>query len=122
MWLSIARSEWLKFFAQTDYFPKPFATLEMAITGRIGGGAGGAAMVGGQQANAAERTGLVRRLMLDTWNQTIFAECRSRLLDAAMQLLTKERLGDVPVGELLVGVRDSFGDLILIILSFNSIT
>lgn len=73
MWLSLQRvlehqedqallnayiREWRKFFAQCGYLPMPFGQLETVLAGK--------------SPKKAEE-GLVRKLMLDTWNQSIFS-------------------------------------------------
>ena len=50
------------------------------------------------------------QLMLQTWNRSIFADVRSQLLSAAMSFLYKERSGEAYDAQLVIGVRESFGE------------
>lgn len=49
------------------------------------------------------------KLMLDTWNESIFCNIKSRLQDSAMKLVHAERLGEAFDSQLVIGVRESYG-------------
>lgn len=49
------------------------------------------------------------QLMLDTWNESIFSNIKSRLQDSAMKLVHAERLGEAFDSQLVIGVRESYG-------------
>lgn len=54
---------------------------------------------------------LVRKLMLDSWNQSIFSNIKRRLQDSAMKLVHSERNGDAFDSQLVIGVRESYVNL-----------
>lgn len=54
---------------------------------------------------------LVRKLMLDSWNQSIFMNIKRRLQDSAMKLVHAERNGDAFDSQLVIGVRESYVNL-----------
>ncbi|XP_077283567.1 cullin 5 isoform X2 [Arctopsyche grandis] len=54
---------------------------------------------------------LVRKLMLDSWNHTIFHDIKQRLQDAAMRLVHAERNGEAFDAQLVIGVRESYVNL-----------
>lgn len=47
--------------------------------------------------------------MLDTWNESIFSNIKSRLQDSAMKLVHAERQGEAFDSHLVIGVRESYG-------------
>lgn len=47
--------------------------------------------------------------MLDTWNESIFSNIKTRLQDSAMKLVHAERLGEAFDSQLVIGVRESYG-------------
>lgn len=49
------------------------------------------------------------QLMLDTWNESIFSNIKSRLQDSAMKLVHAERQGEAFDSQLVIGVRESYG-------------
>lgn len=49
------------------------------------------------------------QLMLDTWNESIFCNIKSRLQDSAMKLVHAERQGEAFDSQLVIGVRESYG-------------
>ena len=49
------------------------------------------------------------QLMLQSWNNSIFAAVREKLLSASMKLLYSERSGEAFDSQLVIGVRQSFG-------------
>lgn len=48
--------------------------------------------------------------MLDTWNESIFSNIKNRLQDSAMKLVHAERLGEAFDSQLVIGVRESYGE------------
>lgn len=49
--------------------------------------------------------------MLDTWNESIFSNIKSRLQDSAMKLVHAERQGEAFDSQLVIGVRESYGKM-----------
>ena len=54
------------------------------------------------------------QLMLQSWNNSIFLNVRDKLLLAAMKFLYAERNGEAFDSQLVVGVRESFGESVSI--------
>lgn len=52
----------------------------------------------------------VIQLMLDSWNQSIFNDIKQRLQDSAMKLVYLERNGEAFDSQLVIGVRESYGE------------
>lgn len=50
------------------------------------------------------------QLMLDSWNQSIFSNIKSRLQNSAMKLVHAERNGEAFDSQLVIGVRESYGE------------
>ena len=50
------------------------------------------------------------QLMLDSWNQSIFYNIKHRLQDSAMKLVHAERNGEAFDSQLVIGVRESYGN------------
>jgi cullin-5 len=48
--------------------------------------------------------------MLDSWNQSIFCDIKQRLQDSAMKLVHAERNGEAFDSQLVIGVRESYGN------------
>lgn len=48
--------------------------------------------------------------MLDSWNQSIFCDIKQRLQDSAMKLVYLERNGEAFDSQLVIGVRESYGE------------
>jgi cullin-5 len=95
-------AEWGKFFTQCDYLPKPFGQLETTLAGK--------AHSTMPKKNQGEES-IVRKLMLDSWNQSIFANIKTRLQDSAMKLVHAERNGEAFDSQLVIGVRESYVNL-----------
>ncbi|KAG7259060.1 hypothetical protein CRUP_030046 [Coryphaenoides rupestris] len=93
-------AEWRKFFTQCDILPKPFCQLEITLMGKQGSN---------KKTNVEDS--IVRKLMLDTWNESIFSNIKSRLQDSAMKLVHAERLGEAFDSQLVIGVRESYVNL-----------
>lgn len=49
--------------------------------------------------------------MLDTWNNSIFKDIKQRLQDCAMKLVYSERNGEAFDSQLVIGVRESYGEI-----------
>ncbi|EHB14070.1 Cullin-5 [Heterocephalus glaber] len=92
--------EWRKFFTQCDILPKPFCQLEITLMGKQGSN---------KKTNVEDS--IVRKLMLDTWNESIFSNIKNRLQDSAMKLVHAERLGEAFDSQLVIGVRESYVNL-----------
>ncbi|XP_036876160.2 cullin-5 isoform X1 [Manis javanica] len=92
--------EWRKFFTQCDILPKPFCQLEITLLGKQGSN---------KKSNVEDS--IVRKLMLDTWNESIFSNIKNRLQDSAMKLVHAERLGEAFDSQLVIGVRESYVNL-----------
>ncbi|XP_049844915.1 cullin-5 isoform X1 [Schistocerca gregaria] len=95
-------AEWRKFFTQCNYLPTPFRQLETALAGK--------ASSSGQKKSTADES-IVRKLMLDSWNQSIFCDIKQRLQDSAMKLVHAERNGEAFDSQLVIGVRESYVNL-----------
>ncbi|XP_033341986.1 cullin 5 isoform X2 [Megalopta genalis] len=93
--------EWRKFFIQCIYLPTPFRQLETSLAGKTGSTV--------QKRNQPDDT--VRKLMLDSWNQSIFGEIKHKLQDSAMRLIRAERNGEAFDSQLVIGVRESYVNL-----------
>ncbi|GFQ74146.1 cullin-5 [Trichonephila clavata] len=93
--------EWRKFFTQCNYLPMPFGQLEGALAGK-------SASV---QKKSKTEESAVRKLMLDSWNQSIFSNIKQRLQNSAMKLVHAERNGEAFDSQLVIGVRESYVNL-----------
>lgn len=132
--------EWRKFFTQSNYLPAPFQHLERAMQGRTSTtsrssssntgttnnnnhsqynnnnnnnnntGSSGSGGAGGTKKGLHEES-IVRKLMLDSWNQSIFINIKDRLQESAMKLVHAERMGEVIDSQLVIGVRESYVSL-----------
>ncbi|KMQ97503.1 cullin-5 [Lasius niger] len=94
-------AEWRKFFTQCNYLPTPFRQLEAYLAGKTSSST--------QKRNQPDD--IVRKLMLDSWNQSIFNDIKQRLQDAAMRLVRAERNGEAFDSQLVIGVRESYVNL-----------
>ena len=63
-------AEWRKFFTQCSYLPMPFGQLETSLQGKTSSI---------QKTKQSEHESVVRKLMLDSWNQSIFSNIKERL-------------------------------------------
>lgn len=50
------------------------------------------------------------QMMLDKWNEIIFSSIKEKLQAAAMKLVAAERNGEAFDSQLVVGVRESYGN------------
>ena len=48
--------------------------------------------------------------MLDTWSKSIFSEIKYRLQNSAMKIVYQERIGEPFDSQLVIGVRESYGN------------
>ncbi|KAK9498549.1 hypothetical protein O3M35_003156 [Rhynocoris fuscipes] len=95
-------AEWRKFFTQCDYLPTPFRQLETSLAGKA---------VSSVNKKPQNEESIVRKLMLDSWNQSIFNDIKQRLQDSAMKLVHAERNGEAFDSQLVIGVRESYVNL-----------
>ncbi|KAL4233301.1 Cullin-5 [Mactra antiquata] len=95
-------AEWGKFFTQCDYLPKPFMQLETSLASKT--------HTPMQKKTQGEES-IVRKLMLDSWNESIFSNIKQRLQDSAMKLVHAERNGEAFDSQLVIGVRESYVNL-----------
>ena len=95
-------AEWRKFFTQCGYLPMPFGQLETALQGKT--------TTSVQKGRPAEDS-VVRKLMLDSWNLSIFSNIKERLQSSAMKLVHNERNGEAFDSQLVIGVRESYVNL-----------
>lgn len=107
--------EWRKFFTQSSYLPLPFWQLETGMQKGSSSSSSHSASGGGGSSNSAKKTSaddsIVRKLMLDSWNQSIFMNIKDRLQDSAMKLVHAERNGEAFDSQLVIGVRESYVNL-----------
>jgi len=96
-------AEWGKFFTQCEYLPRPFNQLEANLMGKLH-----SSMPKKQQ---SQEESLVRKLMLDSWNSSIFSNIKDRLQYSAMKLVHAERHGEAFDSQLVIGVRESYVNL-----------
>jgi len=98
--------EWRKFFTQCSYLPMPFGQLETALAGKTPAPVSKKAGSG-----CGEGESVVKKLMLDSWNLSIFSNIKQRLQDSAMKLVHSERTGEAFDSQLVIGVRESYVNL-----------
>uniref|UniRef100_A0A1B6CY52 Cullin-5 n=1 Tax=Clastoptera arizonana TaxID=38151 RepID=A0A1B6CY52_9HEMI len=91
-------AEWRKFFTQCNYLPTPFRQLEASLANKT-------------VPAIKLPESIVRKLMLDSWNQSIFCDIKQRLQDSAMKLVHAERNGEAFDSQLVIGVRESYVNL-----------
>ncbi|KAL3276668.1 hypothetical protein HHI36_012038 [Cryptolaemus montrouzieri] len=101
--------EWRKFFTQCNYLPTPFRQLESSLQGKTT--AGNSSIQGNNIKKGQNDESIVRKLMLDSWNESIFMDIKRRLQDSAMKLIHAERNGEAFDSQLVIGVRESYVNL-----------
>lgn len=101
--------EWRKFFTQSSYLPLPFQKLETSLQGKSS--TSNHTSSSNPQKKAISEESIVRKLMLDSWNQNIFKDIKNRLQDSAMKIVHAERNGDAFDSQLVIGVRESYVNL-----------
>ena len=92
-------AEWRKFFTQCNYLPMPFGQLETSLQGKTSSI---------QKAKQTEQESVVRKLMLDSWNQSIFSNIKERLQSSAMKLVHNERNGEAFDSQVILIVLSIF--------------
>ncbi|KAK5650219.1 hypothetical protein RI129_001248 [Pyrocoelia pectoralis] len=102
-------AEWRKFFTQCNYLPTPFRQLESALQGKSASGTSNV-QASGTKKNQHDDS-IVRKLMLDSWNESIFSNIKHRLQESAMKLVQAERNGEAFDSQLVIGVRESYVNL-----------
>lgn len=93
-------TEWRKFFSQCNYLPTPFKQLEITLQGKQT--AGGCVQSSGYKKREPAES-IVRKLMLDSWNESIFSDIKHRLQESAMKLVRAERNGEAFDSQLVIG-------------------
>lgn len=93
---------WTQFFDQSRYLPEPFGPLEKALR---------YADDGVKVKDKNEKSNIVRKLMLDSWNEHVFSDIKDRLQSSAMILVKNERKGVFFDSQLVIGVRQSYVNL-----------
>lgn len=92
-------SSWRRFFVQCNYLPLPFQQLESSLLNKT------------TSKKQPLEDSIVRKLMLDSWNVSIFSSIKHRLQDSAMKLVHAERTGEAFDSQLVIGVRESYVNL-----------
>lgn len=102
---------WTKFLDQSNYLPYPFLSMEPtppkctqysmanSVTNQL------------KQKQQKVGDNHVRKLMLDTWSNSIFSEIKYRLQSSAMKIIHSERIGEPFDSQLVIGVRESYVNL-----------
>lgn len=105
--------EWRKFFTQSSYLPLPFRQLETGLLGKTSStvNSSSSSSSSSSQKKSGSDDSIVRKLMLDSWNLSIFINIKHRLQDSAMKLVHAERNGDAFDSQLVIGVRESYVNL-----------
>jgi cullin 5 len=98
-------SEWRKFFSQTTYLPLPFWQLEASLQMKTFNNNSSTVKKSGMEDT------IVRKLMLDSWNERIFNNVKERLQESAMKIIQAERNGEAFDSQLVIGVRESYVNL-----------
>lgn len=80
-------------------------------TASSGSSSGGGGSSSGTAKKGLHEESIVRKLMLDSWNQSIFINIKDRLQESAMKLVHAERNGEVIDSHLVIGVRESYVSL-----------
>ena len=91
--------EWGVFFIQCSIVYRPFEKLDETFITQ--------SSTSGPKIKD-EKESRVRKLMLDTWNKTIFSNIRERLQNSVMNLVEAERNGKSFDTQLVIAVRESF--------------
>ncbi|KAL7038687.1 hypothetical protein ACKWTF_009660 [Chironomus riparius] len=102
--------EWRKFFTQSSYLPLPFRQLETSLQTKSSSSSSHINNNTSKKSSSSDDT-VVRKLMLDSWNQSIFMNVKDRLQDSAMKLIQAERNGEAFDSQLVIGVRESYVNL-----------
>ncbi|XP_066251084.1 cullin-5 [Euwallacea similis] len=102
-------AEWRKFFTQCNYLPTPFRQLECSLQGKTTSSS--SSMQCNNNKKGLTDESMVRKLMLDSWNDSIFSDIKHRLQESAMKLVHAERNGEAFDSQLVIGVRESYVNL-----------
>lgn len=94
-------AEWRKFFTQCNYLPTPFRQLESSLQGKTTSGSTN--IQGNCSKKGQGEESIVRKLMLDSWNESIFSDIKHRLQESAMKLVRAERNGEAFDSQLVIG-------------------
>ncbi|KAI6213785.1 hypothetical protein M3Y94_00192600 [Aphelenchoides besseyi] len=94
-------AEWNNFSILIEYLPTPFAFIERGAPRTHTG-------VSRSDGKGVETLTAIRNIMFSLWNGHVFETIQVRLLDAAMELVRRERLGEGIESSLVIGVRESF--------------
>ncbi|KAI6186837.1 Cullin-5 [Aphelenchoides besseyi] len=94
-------AEWNNFSILIEYLPTPFAFIERGAPRTHTG-------VSRSDGRGIETLTAIRNIMFSLWNGHVFETIQVRLLDAAMELVRRERLGEGIESSLVIGVRESF--------------
>lgn len=94
-------AEWRKFFTQCNYLPTPFKQLENALQGKPTTNTN--IQAGSSSKKGQTDESIVRKLMLDSWNESIFSDIKHRLQQSAMKLVHAERNGEAFDSQLVIG-------------------
>jgi cullin-5 len=101
-------SEWRKFFTQSSFIPLPFWQLETSLQTKTSSSNNNSSSTG--KKSVGEES-IVRKLMLDSWNESIFVNVKDRLQESAMKIIQAERNGEAFDSQLVIGVRESYVNL-----------
>lgn len=108
-------TEWRKFFTQCNYLPTPFRQLESSLQGKPSSSSSSSSSNAAVQSSTNKKNqhdeSIVRKLMLDSWNESIFSDIKYRLQESAMKLVHAERNGEAFDSQLVIGVRESYVNL-----------
>lgn len=104
-------TEWNKFLSQCNYLPLPFGQLEVSLLNKKPATGSGLYGSSNQVTRKTPEESLVRKLMLDSWNLSIFSSIKHRLQASAMKLVHSERNGNAFDSQLVIGVRESYVNL-----------
>lgn len=105
---------WTKFLDQSNYLPHPFSSMESNPSSKSNSSSAintsnSTAISQLQQRKIPDSH--VRKLMLDTWSKSIFSEIKNRLQNSAMKIVYSERIGEPFDSQLVIGVRESYGNI-----------
>lgn len=107
-------SEWQKFFEQSNFLHKPFSKLKLALHGKSlsSTSSHNSSSSSSKKENNSEES-IVRKLMLDSWNLSIFSNIKHRLQDSAMKLVHAERNGETFDSQLVIGMIEFNNNFLL---------
>ncbi|KAL5285463.1 CUL5 family protein [Megaselia abdita] len=105
--------EWRKFFIQSNYLPLPFRQMESSLSGKhnSSNSLNSSSGTHSKKNGTASEDSIVRKTMLDSWNEHIFKDIKDRLQESAMKIVHAERNGEAYDSQLVIGVRESYVNL-----------